>query len=132
VSVSPHGDFVGPESSDLWPDVFNKTEEPYLIVRPASLSLRFKELASLWKSHSMIRRTNRPNAQILNATFYMEYYPLNALNPKLLNDIKKMPFTNFLSTVLQLLWMGGGDDPKNGRLHFDRYENIFVMLAGML
>lgn len=66
-----------------------------------------------------------------NTTIYLEYYPLNALNPTLKKDIKSLKeFAHFLSLNFELMWLGGGNNRKNGRLHFDRHENIMVMIAG--
>lgn len=65
-----------------------------------------------------------------NTTLYMEYYPIDRLHPSLTSDLGTLPWTSFLSLLMQLVWMGGGDDPKTSPLHFDKFENIMIMIAG--
>jgi hypothetical protein len=65
-----------------------------------------------------------------NTTLYMEYYPLGRLHSSLTSDLGTLPWTSFLSLLMQLVWMGGGDDPKTSPLHYDKFENIMIMIAG--
>lgn len=65
-----------------------------------------------------------------NTTLYMEYYPIGRLHPNLQSDLGTIPWLSFLSLLMQLVWMGGGDDPKTSPLHYDKFENIMIMIAG--
>jgi hypothetical protein len=85
-------------------------------------------------SHSSDDDENDPTSlnfvPFKNTTLYMEYYPIGRLHSNLISDLQTLPWTSFLSLLMQLVWMGGGDDPKTSPLHFDKFENLMIMIAG--
>ena len=71
------------------------------------------------------------NSSIQNPSLYIEYMPISALeNHTLFNDIPKFYWSHVLDAKLQLLWLGGGGSKKNGRLHFDNFENLMTVISG--
>lgn len=151
VGASPSGDFVGPESSELW----NFPNEDTIFAKPAHFFLPFPQLVDSYRRKIMSRRRRRFHIKLSddeepvpseegveldptsvnfvpfhNVTLYMEYYPIGRLNSHLQSDFKTIPWLSFLSLLMQLVWMGGGDDPKTSPLHYDKFENIMIMIAG--
>ena len=117
VSISPSGDFDGPEDASLWG--LDNTES-VVIARPANKQMKFQDFVEL----SKLRRHE-------NATHYLEYFPLKTLEGEGEGDIPDMKWSNFLSPRFKLLWFGISA-VKNpvGRLHYDRFENLMAMVAG--
>jgi hypothetical protein len=60
----------------------------------------------------------------------MEYYPIARLHSSLESDLGSISWSSFLSLLMQLIWMGGGDDPKRSPLHYDKFENLMIMITG--
>ncbi len=90
VSLSPNGDFDGPEDGTMW-----GLDPGPVIARPAHSLMKFREYVSMAK-----------HAQFENLTKYIEYFPLPALSSEELKDIFRMKFANALQPRLSLLWMG--------------------------
>jgi hypothetical protein len=146
VAASSEGYFDGPEPSRLWPSSvnFDPTKEPTMFARVAHLFLPFDKILSSFRTKALHRRRKSRLGSVIadkeetetegipynSSTLYLEYYPLGRLSLSLLNDVNPIRWASFLSLKLQLLWMGGGDDPKNTPLHYDKFENFMVMVAG--
>ncbi|OQR96007.1 hypothetical protein THRCLA_07404 [Thraustotheca clavata] len=127
VKVSPDGNFEGCEPLEWWqssdsvqiPDfVLQNLESPDLVlVRPASTNMPFaefiKHLISTIES---------------NTSYYLEYLSLTTYVPELLQDIPSYSWADFLQLHVQNLWFGDGKSV--GKLHFDAFENIMVMVDG--
>lgn len=138
ISLSPSGDFVGPEPTSLWSNDTQYANEDVFLVRPASLVITFEELISIFRSSAKKNRPvskiksklRQPQFEVSNYTFYLEYFPLSAMHEQILNDFQDYNWANFLFLKYKLMWLGGGDSVKNGRLHFDRHENMMTMISG--
>lgn len=117
-SITPTGDFDGPEDPKLWGVKGNDT---VLIVRPAHEQMTLAELID----YSVEARKD-------NVTHYLEYFPLAALGgEEAMNSVFSMKVANFMQPRFTLLWMGmAGVTEPTGRLHFDRFENIMAVVAG--
>ena len=113
---------MGPESALLWG--IDDDDEPVIIQRPASLSTSFHEFLEMLSPTSLTYN--------ITGTVYLEYFPIKALGKIINKDIinKNMKFSIFLMKRLNLLWMGGGNKRTIGSLHFDRHENLMVMIRG--
>jgi len=144
VSVTPTGDFDGPEPKELWDPSLT---EPYIIARPAHWSTTFEVFMDMLEyskrhhgsdkkksetetstgvTHMKSHNVSRPE----DAYFYLEYFPLAVLGDQFYDDVPPMEWANFLIKRTNLLWMGGGTQKTVGRLHFDRNENLMAMIRG--
>ncbi|KDO23104.1 hypothetical protein SPRG_11948 [Saprolegnia parasitica CBS 223.65] len=127
VKVSPTGDFEGCEPLAWWsaaddvaiPDfVASHLESPdRVLVRPAAANMPFAAFVD-----KLRRATNS------STSYYLEYLSLTTYVPELLADIPSYAWADFLKLEVQNLWFGDGKSV--GKLHFDAYENIMVMVAG--
>jgi hypothetical protein len=90
VSISPSGDFDGPEEGNLW-----GVPDEVVIARPAHLGMTFNTYVDL-----SLRYKHE------NVTTYIEYFPLSALGEKELKDVFTTMWSNFLEPRFTLLWMG--------------------------
>eukprot|EP01041_Mallomonas_annulata_P000659 gene659-1271_t len=148
VSVSPSGDFDGPEPRELW-NV--SIPEDYVIARPAHWNTAFETFLNVLqlshrsrdknqqsqsksqskrKSHTNNNSSSSSSSDNMEASFYLEYFPLAVLGQHMVDDITPMPWANFLIKRTNLLWMGGGAQKTVGRMHFDRNENLMAMIRG--
>lgn len=149
-SVSPHGYFDVAEDAKLWErrsrskrekaeenGKFNATEE-VIVARPGHVSFPFKTFVE------QLRKANKDD----HPSLYLEYFPLHALAAErvdcgpgteecpldegapssILDDVENLDFANFMFPRQRLFWMGAGKTV--GALHFDRNENLMVVLRG--
>ena len=123
MSVTPSGDFDGPEPSSLWG--VTDASEPVIIARPAHWNIKLGTFIKLLDELAI-----SDNATTGNASYYLEYFPLPLLGDELMKDVLPMPFANFLIKRYRLLWLGGGGARTVGRLHFDREENLMAIIRG--
>eukprot|EP01042_Synura_sphagnicola_P002323 gene2323-2781_t len=123
VSVTPSGDFDGPEPSSLWG--VTDASEPVIIARPAHWNVKLGTFIKLLDALAI-----SGNATSGKASYYLEYFPLPLLGDELMKDVLPMPFANFLIKRYRLLWLGGGGARTVGRLHFDREENLMAIIRG--
>lgn len=116
-SISPTGDFDGPEDASLWG---LNTNETLIIVRPAHAQMKFPKFVE-----AAIESKQE------NVTHYLEYFPLKTLQKRGRKDIPTIKWSHFLAPRLTLLWFGmSGIRNPVGRLHYDRHENLMAMIAG--
>lgn len=130
VSISDTGDFVGPEPLQRWGTVpgADPATEPMVLARPATKTLLFRDLIEFYDAFKEMLRVN---ASASLPSLYMEYMPLSALGDgSLTEDVLPIRWSRFLNLKLMLLWLGGGGSRKNGRLHFDNYENLMTVVLG--
>eukprot|EP01128_Nolandella_sp_AFSM9_P001201 TRINITY_DN11309_c0_g1_i1.p1 TRINITY_DN11309_c0_g1~~TRINITY_DN11309_c0_g1_i1.p1 ORF type:complete len:554 (-),score=66.98 TRINITY_DN11309_c0_g1_i1:65-1627(-) len=127
VKVNPGGDFEGCEEASLWDDyetmelparVLEQLESPHLVVtRPADLTLPMRDFVDLL-----------PRSAELNATFYLEYFPIHEIGD-MISDVNPFPWAETLLTRAQFnVWMGDGK--TLGKLHFDPFDNLLALIAG--
>ncbi|OQR87611.1 phospholipase A2, group IVB [Achlya hypogyna] len=126
VKVSPNGNFEGCEPLAWWEGadvpipafVEAHLESPdTVLVRPAATNMPFADF---------VRRLHE--AQASPTSYYLEYLSLTTYAPELLSDIPSYAWADFLQLHVQNLWFGDGKSV--GKLHFDAFENIMVMVAG--
>jgi hypothetical protein len=86
-----------------------------VLSRPAHLNVTLNQMFGLM---------NSPYAK--EASYYVEYFPLSAIK-QVANELGDFVFADFLNARFRLIWLGG---KTNGRLHFDRNENLMGMIAG--
>ena len=116
-SISPTGDFDGPEEAHLWGLAAN---ESVIIARPAHAQMKFPDF---------VQEAHR--AQSDDVTHYLEYFPLKTLESAGSKDVSSIKWANFLSPRFPLVWFGmSGVRNPVGRLHYDRHENLMAMVAG--
>ena len=127
--MSPSGDFDGPEPAAWW-GISDTGTEPIIIARPAHWSTSFEQFMNILNLLKESIKNNNKSKNQLNATFYLEYFPLGALGDKVVKDLKSMSWSNFLIKRTHLVWMGGGNKTTVGKLHFDRNENLMAMIRG--
>lgn len=138
-SVSATGDFDGPEPSRWWPYDHDDDEE-LLIARPGHVSFPFREFLRLLKTHELRNATYQQQRHrhshddddddgLSSISAYLEYFPLHVLNAKAQGDLPDLTWARFLSLRYNLIWVGGASKTV-GRLHFDRNENVMIMIAG--
>ena len=121
---------MGPEPRSMWISAIAKSaaaiDDTELLVRPATTELLFSELVSLWKYFGSLKSdnwsTNIPS-------LYMEYMPIISIG-NVYRDLSEFYWSHILNPKLQLMWLGGGKTVKNGRLHYDKFENIMTVIAG--
>lgn len=117
VSISPTGDFDGPEDASLWG--LNATES-VVIARPAHAQMTFANFIDASKE-----------SRLKNVTHYLEYFPLKSLLNPGSKDVLNIKWANFLSPRFTLVWFGmSGQRNPVGRLHYDRHENLMAVVAG--
>lgn len=116
-SISPTGDFDGPEEGHLWGLAAN---ESVIIARPAHAQMKFQDF---------VEEAQRTQGD--DVTHYLEYFPLKTLESTGSKDVPSIKWANFLSSRFTLVWFGmSGVRNPVGRLHYDRHENLMAMVAG--
>lgn len=121
---------MGPEPLDLWEGVrgADPAVESTVLARPASGNMPFSRLVAFYDKYMQERRIN---ASAVSPSLYMEYTPIAALHTaNLMDDVRPFYWSHILNPKLMLLWLGGGGSRKNGRLHFDNYENLMTVILG--
>lgn len=138
VKLAPFGDFEGVEPLDSWraqegfsipAAVAAQLARPdVVVVRPAYRDLLFSDFLDMIALG--------PNATLpglapsAHATAYLEYTSIASTFPLLAEDLEPLPP---LADALQLdqlnIWLNAGR--ALGKLHFDPYENLLAMVAGV-
>lgn len=129
------GIFEGVEELNKWvkPDGSNDLDVPdyvraqlespdKVLVRPAILTMRFDEF---------VGNLTHPG-HFPDTVLYMEYFSIHDSLQELLNETNP-DFLGFASPLnaheeMRNLWIGNGDTV--GKLHFDPFENILLMVDG--
>jgi len=111
-SITENGDFDAPESARLW----GLDTDDLVLTRPAHMQMQFSQFLDVLDSH----HTNTAN-------FYLEYFPLSVFPEHMKYDLGPLEFADFLDLKFNLCWIGG---KTNGRLHYDRNENLMAMVKG--
>ncbi|VDI61201.1 jumonji domain-containing protein 7, partial [Mytilus galloprovincialis] len=125
IKLTPRGEFEGVESSELWdnyktfkiPEAVHKQLEfsDLVVVRPATLSMKFSELVDLIENVS--------DGVVKNVSAYLEYSSIPNHLPELENDIREMPFiVDVLNRQHLNIWFSDGN--TLGKLHFDPFDNF--------
>lgn len=128
--MSETGDFVGPEPLSRWGSVTGEdpTSETVVLARPAVATVPFSMLMNFYDYFQAARSLNN---SFSHPSLYMEYMPLPFFSGTgLMNDIPNFYWSHFLNPKMLLLWLGGGGSRKNGRLHFDNFENLMTVIRG--
>ena len=129
IKLTPGGELEGVESSRLWdnfgsfkiPDkVREQLEFPDLVVvRPATLNMKFSELVDLIENVS--------DGTVKNVSAYLEYSSIPDHLPDLEDDIEEMPFINDVLKREHLnIWFSDGN--TLGKLHFDQFDNFLCQV----
>lgn len=129
IKLTPGGEFEGVESSQFWdnfrsfkiPDkVREQLEFPDLVVvRPATLNMKFSELVDLIENVS--------DGTVKNVSAYLEYSSIPDHLPDLEEDIEEMPFINDVLKREHLnIWFSDGN--TLGKLHFDQFDNFLCQV----
>lgn len=134
VKLSPSSQFEGIDDLANWgmassqiipPQVLSKLQSPHKVVVRAA-----HEDMSLLSFLSMLTQTEPdPPCQRFHA--YVEYLPLDAYLPGFLNSLLSNSTLSLLSVFNKgkpYLWLGDGQ--AIGKLHFDPFDNILIMLEG--
>lgn len=129
IKLTPGGDFEGVESAELWdnyksfkiPDTVKKKLEfqDLVVVRPASLNMKFSDLVDLVENVS--------NGIVKNVSAYLEYSSIPEHLPELESDIEEMTFISSLLKRQHLnIWFSDGN--TLGKLHFDPFDNLLCQV----
>jgi hypothetical protein len=136
---------VGPEPLQRWGlgSSVDPAVEPVVLARPAAVKLTFAELLGHYAESAAGAGRHAPRnasrgahsgasaSASASASLYMEYMPLAALpGAGLAADVPDLLWTHVLNPQMLLLWLGGGGERKNGRLHFDNFENLMTVISG--
>ncbi|XP_052064918.1 uncharacterized protein LOC127704761 [Mytilus californianus] len=131
IKLTPGGEFEGVESSELWdnyktftiPESVHKQLEfsDLVVVRPATLNMKFSELVDLIENVS--------EGVVKNVSAYLEYSSIPDHLPELEDDIREMPFIIDVLNRQQLnIWFSDGN--TLGKLHFDPFDNFLCQISG--
>ncbi|XP_071120831.1 jmjC domain-containing protein E-like [Mytilus edulis] len=131
IKLTPRGEFEGVESSELWdnyktfriPEAVQKQLEfsDLVVVRPATLSMKFSELVDLIEKVS--------DGVVNNVSAYLEYSSIPNHLPELEDDIREMPFIiDVLNRQHLNIWFSDGN--TLGKLHFDPFDNFLCQISG--
>ncbi|XP_033752806.1 jmjC domain-containing protein E-like [Pecten maximus] len=132
IKLTPGGEYEGVEQADLWEN-FNSFSIPdevqvqlphpeLVVVRPASLNLKFSEFLD------MIENVTR--GELKNVSAYLEYSSIPQHLPELEDDIQEMPFIAPGVHKLEHLNIWLSDGNTLGKLHFDPYDNFLCQIHG--
>lgn len=129
IKLTSRGEFEGVESSELWdnyktfriPEAVHKQLEfsDLVVVRPATLSMKFSELVDLIENVS--------DGVVKNVSAYLEYSSIPDHLPELEDDIREMPFIiDVLNRQHLNIWFSDGN--TLGKLHFDPFDNFLCQV----
>jgi jumonji domain-containing protein 7 len=90
-----------------------------VVVRPATLNMKFSELVDLIENVS--------DRAVKNVSAYLEYSSIPDHLPDLEDDIEEMPFINDVLKREHLnIWFSDGN--TLGKLHFDQFDNFLCQV----
>lgn len=131
IKLTPKGEYEGIETASIWdsyqtfiiPQAVLK-QLPYpdlVVVRPATLNIRFSEFLDIIKNVSA--------GKLTDVSAYLEYTSVSDYFTELEMDIAEMPF---FKNTLQLkhlnIWLSDGN--TLGKTHFDPFDNFLCQISG--
>ena len=129
IKVAPFGEFEGVENITLWEDFssfeipsFIKRQLAYddlVVVRPAVLNMKFHSFIDALKSKEFGKQ---------NASLYLEYSSVKDHLEEVEGDFGEFEFiSRWLNLDSTNIWLSDGN--TLGKLHFDPFDNILVMVS---